>query len=193
VAVETRRLVGGALCLDFTNSVDWASDGTQRGSHADVLTAPGDLASWARRAGLAGASSATAPELDRAHALRSSLHDAFAAIAAGTEPTPTALRAIAGHYAEAVEAARLTGSGRSWDLAWRLGDPRRVRFAIAASAVDLLRDDARLERLRMCPGHSCGWLFLDSTGRRRWCSMEVCGSRAKMRRLYARRRAAAAP
>ena len=49
-------------------------------------------------------------------------------------------------------------------------------------------DPARLARLRRCPGRDCGWLFLDTSGRRRWCSMGACGSREKMRRMYARRR-----
>jgi predicted RNA-binding Zn ribbon-like protein len=65
-----------------------------------------------------------------------------------------------------------------------------VRFAIAVDAVSLLTDAGRLGRLVRCPGHECGWLFLDRTGRRRWCSMAACGSREKMRRLYARRKAA---
>ncbi|MYV62710.1 hypothetical protein GTW37_28835, partial [Streptomyces sp. SID4931] len=25
------------------------------------------------------------------------------------------------------------------------------------------------------PGKGCGWLFLDTAGRRRWCSLGVCG------------------
>jgi predicted RNA-binding Zn ribbon-like protein len=44
--------------------------------------------------------------------------------------------------------------------------------------------------VRQCPGRNCGWLFLDVSGRRHWCSMATCGSRAKMRRLYARQRGA---
>jgi predicted RNA-binding Zn ribbon-like protein len=47
-----------------------------------------------------------------------------------------------------------------------------------------------LARVRRCPGRDCGWLFLDASGRRRWCSMTTCGSREKMRRMYARRRGA---
>jgi predicted RNA-binding Zn ribbon-like protein len=66
-----------------------------------------------------------------------------------------------------------------------------VRFAVAADAVALLGDAERLSRVRHCPGHDCGWLFLDTSGRRRWCSMETCGSRAKMKRLYERKRAGA--
>ena len=47
-------------------------------------------------------------------------------------------------------------------------------------------------RIRECGGHACGWLFYDRSknNRRRWCEMEVCGNRAKQRRLAARRRGA---
>jgi predicted RNA-binding Zn ribbon-like protein len=38
--------------------------------------------------------------------------------------------------------------------------------------------------VRTCP--SCGWLFLDARGRRRWCSMATCGNRAKVRAHAAR-------
>ncbi|MGW5195753.1 CGNR zinc finger domain-containing protein, partial [Kribbella sp. NPDC004138] len=38
--------------------------------------------------------------------------------------------------------------------------------------------------VRTCP--SCGWLFLDPRGRRRWCSMATCGNRAKVRAHAAR-------
>ena len=45
-----------------------------------------------------------------------------------------------------------------------------------------------MERLRMCQGPNCSWLFLDSSkgGRRRWCDMAVCGNATKSRRFYAR-------
>ena len=65
-----------------------------------------------------------------------------------------------------------------------------MRFAVAADAVALLADPARIARLHRCPGRDCGWVFLDTSGRRRWCSMATCGSREKMRRMYARKRAA---
>ena len=45
-----------------------------------------------------------------------------------------------------------------------------------------------MERLRMCQGPNCSWLFIDSSkaGRRRWCDMAVCGNVAKSRRFYER-------
>jgi predicted RNA-binding Zn ribbon-like protein len=42
-----------------------------------------------------------------------------------------------------------------------------------------------------CPGQGCGWLFADPRRRRRWCSMAVCGNRAKARRHAAGMRAGA--
>ena len=45
-----------------------------------------------------------------------------------------------------------------------------------------------LTRVRFCPGHECGWLFLDTSGRRKWCSMQSCGNRAKVASFARRRR-----
>jgi predicted RNA-binding Zn ribbon-like protein len=47
-------------------------------------------------------------------------------------------------------------------------------YAVAQRAADLLAAPRRLT-VRVCPGKGCGWLFLDAGGRRRWCSMGVCG------------------
>jgi predicted RNA-binding Zn ribbon-like protein len=189
IDAETRRLVGGALCLDFANSVDWASDGTERPLHADVLIEPADLAHWGKRLRLVDSEVAlvvTGRELAAARLLRAAIHRVFAAIPAGEPPADDDLAVLASTFAEAVAAARLTARG-GWLFDWADEDPRRIRFAVAVNAIDLFRTPADLERLRVCPGNNCGWLFLDTSGRRRWCSMEVCGSRAKMRRLYQRR------
>lgn len=46
-------------------------------------------------------------------------------------------------------------------------------------------------RLRRCPAEDCAWVFWDSSAKagRRWCTMRVCGNRAKVRNYTARRRA----
>lgn len=190
ISAETRRLVGGALCLDFANSIDWASDGTERPAHTDVLTEPQHLGSWGQRVELFGADAplpVSGRELSAARELRSAVRSVFAAIAKGSVPSADALARIERDHAKAAHAGHLVQEGGHWGLDWPLDDPRRVRFAVALDAMDMLREEERLERLRICPGNNCGWLFLDSSGRRRWCSMEVCGSRAKMRRLYQRK------
>jgi predicted RNA-binding Zn ribbon-like protein len=42
--------------------------------------------------------------------------------------------------------------------------------------------------IRPCADERCGWVFLDPSGRRRWCEMSVCGNRAKARRYAQRHR-----
>jgi predicted RNA-binding Zn ribbon-like protein len=189
---ETVNLLGNSLSLDFANSVDWSADG--RPTKDEVLETPDDLRRWGVRLGIGDtARKPTARELERALALRTALHSAFAAIAQGGEPAPAHLKEIARQHAEAVAAARLErADDGAVRFAWPASEPRRTRFAVVADAVAVLADPERVRRLRHCPGHDCGWVFLDLSGRRRWCSMDTCGSRAKMRRLYERQRRGAA-
>jgi predicted RNA-binding Zn ribbon-like protein len=53
-----------------------------------------------------------------------------------------------------------------------------VAIALAEAAVG-----GTWARLKSCPGHLCGWAFYDrsASGQSRWCSMQLCGSRSKMR------------
>ncbi|TXS55470.1 CGNR zinc finger domain-containing protein [Streptomyces sp. t39] len=60
----------------------------------------------------------------------------------------------------------------------------RVALAVAAGAAD-----GTWARLKACEADDCRWAYYDRSpaGRRRWCSMSVCGARAKMRTYRARR------
>jgi len=159
----------------------------------DALLAPRDLASWGRRLGVVGGRLPVVDddELDAARALRLVLHRVFSALAQDRRPRRADLAALARDHAEAAGAARLApADDGAWRLTWPAAEPRGVRFAVAVDAMALLADPERLARVHRCPGPACGWLFLDTSGRRRWCSMSTCGSRVKMRRLYARRRQA---
>ena len=57
------------------------------------------------------------------------------------------------------------------------------RFALALHS---LIEKYPGQAIRPCADERCGWVFLDPSGRRRWCEMSVCGNRAKVRR-YAQR------
>jgi predicted RNA-binding Zn ribbon-like protein len=59
---------------------------------------------------------------------------------------------------------------------------RRVRLLLAAAtaAADLLADPRRYT-VRRCPGVHCGWLYLDQSRLREWCSMDICGRGAILR------------
>jgi hypothetical protein len=56
-----------------------------------------------------------------------------------------------------------------------------VALAVAIAVESLLTSPA-IGDVGVCAGPGCGWLFLDPRHRRRWCSMAVCGNRAKARR-----------
>ncbi|WP_426404121.1 BTAD domain-containing putative transcriptional regulator [Streptomyces sp. R-07] len=93
--------------------------------------------------------------------------------------TPADLRAFRTVAAVAEDAARAAVLNLDEDgLAhWRLPPATGLRLpllATARAAADLLADPRRLT-LRACPSDDCGWLFLDTTGRRRWCSTATCG------------------
>jgi predicted RNA-binding Zn ribbon-like protein len=187
---ETIVLRGGSLCLDFANSADWASAaGEPAPEPDDVLATQAELVRWGARAGVltAGAPVVEPTELERGRELRATLHRVFSAAAAGAQPLPADLATLQSSYRAAAAAATIAARDGAWRLHWPADDGRSVRHAVAADAVALLGDPARLARVKRCPGRSCGWLFLDTSGRRRWCSMDTCGSREKMRRLYQRR------
>ena len=73
----------------------------------------------------------------------------------------------------------------------------RIRIAqtlstLARDAVARLSDDT--DRIRRCAADDCDLVFVDEsrTGSRRWCSMQRCGNRAKVRAHRARIAARAA-
>lgn len=122
-----------------------------------------------------------AVELDRARRLRADLHDVLLREAgrAATSRVGTALSA-----ARSRQRIDLTGEEARWAFP---GEPTLsdALDAFLVAAGELLVDRPRIGA---CPGHGCGWLFLDTSGRRRWCQMAVCGNRAKQA-AHARRAA----
>ncbi|HEX6025096.1 MAG TPA: ABATE domain-containing protein [Solirubrobacter sp.] len=189
VTPETIKLRGGSLSLDFANSVDWTEDDAEVEA-TDALLEPDSLDRWGARLGVAGGPGGP-EELERARGLRTALHHIFSALARDQEPDPDALARLQSDYAQAAAAGMLVRKdGGAFGIEWGPDEPCRVRFAVVADAVALLADPARTARLHRCPGRDCGWVFLDTSGRRRWCAMETCGSREKMRRMYARKKAA---
>lgn len=89
-------------------------------------------------------------------------------------------------------AGRGAEEGRRWVLrrvrSWE--SPAELLQPIAEAAADLIcNQDFRL--IRPCEGSACTLLFLDRTKARtrRWCSMSVCGNRAKAAAFRARKSA----
>jgi predicted RNA-binding Zn ribbon-like protein len=65
-------------------------------------------------------------------------------------------------------------------------------LGLLLAIVERAQTDGTWDRFKGCPDDTCGWAFYDWSKNRSatWCSMEVCGNRAKARAYRERRREA---
>jgi predicted RNA-binding Zn ribbon-like protein len=182
--------ISGHPALDFCNT--WA--GWDGHAAAEYLAGYEHLVVWAGFVGIIrpdqveelrqcahGRAEAAASVLERARAFRADLYGVL------RDPARApAWQAVADQVAAAAQTLHLHRAGRTirWEIA-PAADLSAPLAATAWSAGELLTSPA-LRRVRACPGTGCGWLFLDPTGRRRWCVMAACGNREKARRFAAR-------
>jgi predicted RNA-binding Zn ribbon-like protein len=180
------RLDGGHPAVELVNTIYGQLGGPVE---YDVLAAPQDLVTLARRLDLADdATPASAPALAEARRLRDVLETLLRAHVAKLAPPPEALAALQEATRVALNAARLAPKRGSLTWTWPSDDPRCPVHRLAYAALELLTNEAELARLHQCAG--CCWLFLDHSrgAGRRWCSMADCGTEAKKRRYIQRRR-----
>lgn len=204
------KRIGGRLCLDFVNTVRGrvTRSGARRvkdyadrivGERLDSYDA---LLRWATLVGVVTQREAkslsqhasmkpsdAAAVLQRSLALREAVYRVFKAAVEERSPPAEELAVLNRELQVARMHERLVGSPRlawEWDGTLALD---RVLWSVVRSAAELLTS-ANLERVRQCPGHECGWLFLDTSraGRRQWCDMADCGNLAKVRRFRSKQR-----
>jgi predicted RNA-binding Zn ribbon-like protein len=197
--VHQFELTGGALCLDFANTVD----SRPTVEPEELLGDYADLVEWGRQSGAlderaarrlerrAGANRGRADTvLRRARALREALFEIFSARANGSRLPAAALRILNSNLPSALSVMRLGEAEGNVVWEWEKKYPLdRVVWPVVRSAAELLTSP-RLDRVRVCAAAECAWLFLDESrnGSRRWCDMAVCGNRNKVRRFRGRRR-----
>lgn len=191
------RLIAGALGLDFVNTLEWRGDPAMPGER---LVSYAELVLWATHAGALGR-----PEARRlqararrrtgeaeavwreAIALREALARLFAA-PRGSSAKHLAL--VNRMLARAPGRTRLASTPEGFG--WSTGAANaleRPLWPVLWSAAELLTS-GRIGQVRTCGDARCGWLFLDTSRNRsrRWCAMDDCGNRAKVRRHSERRR-----
>jgi predicted RNA-binding Zn ribbon-like protein len=194
-AIAGLSLVGGILCLDFTNTVSWRGGETLR----DHLQSYGDLLYWATRvnllrtkeAGELGELAESRPEeakqvLKTAVDLRETLFRIFSALAAGIVPSEEDMRLFNQFLSRILSKAAVVRENERYVLGFeRSAALDRLLAPIAWSAAELLTGSA-VGRVKECAGDACSWLFVDTSKNhsRRWCEMSDCGNRAKARRHY---------
>jgi predicted RNA-binding Zn ribbon-like protein len=178
------HLVGNRLCIDFANTVVAPRGGDGLSGWADLVeflsaAAAVDPAEGRRLRAL----EAAAPrEVGRALALARALRDAVRRILdarvtgrrldpAWLAPVNAALAAGGGH-----EVIELTRGGARRRFVARRGGPEAALAPVARSAAELLEEGPGAP-VRRCGNPRCVLYFYDAsrTGRRRWCSMAVCG------------------
>jgi predicted RNA-binding Zn ribbon-like protein len=193
-------LIADDLALDFANT----ESGRGFPSHENHFREAGNVVAWLRHAnalrvedadwlGKAVSERADLAEdlLARATELREAIHDVGAALGHRSRPHEAALASLSALHARFVAKAELAPGVTSCRWLWslRLSPVEAALGPIGLAAIRLFTE-GDFQRIRECGGHACGWLFYDRSknNRRRWCEMEVCGNRAKQRRLAARRR-----
>jgi predicted RNA-binding Zn ribbon-like protein len=204
------RYIAGDTALDLINTVDWTSDGLvderlvsftallRWSEGAGLLSA-----AVARRLAAVAARHprAAARVLEDVRRLRRATRRLVLArlgmpVRSDTLTADAALRTVsafgraaAGHRQLGMAAGRRPEAGVvAIDWTWTGLDarepPLRLVLWMATHAASRLVSNERVDRWRVCPSAACGWVFIDGTrnGRRRWCEMATCGTRAKDRR-----------
>ncbi|GAA3731443.1 CGNR zinc finger domain-containing protein [Leifsonia bigeumensis] len=169
----------GALALDFA----WT--GAINGEHLETLHAPADLGVWLADRFPRLDQSIGERELSDALMLRAAIAGLAAGAATARPATASDIDIINLFAATPDVPPALAGGSRQAGA----GAVRATQAlsAIARDAVRIFDPDAD-GRIRECAAEDCGYLYLDTSrsGNRRWCSMQRCGNRAKVRAHRAR-------
>lgn len=171
----------GAVSLDFAHT-----GGEGEYAKFEMLREPAELAEWLAEPPLRAVITEplTARDLTEARALRLAIWDAAHAQAAG-QPLPAAAIATLNRFAAAPPLIpELTAGGARWAAPVTLS---QTLSALARELIELLSGPLA-GRFRECASDTCPMVFVDSSrpGARRWCSMERCGNRSKVRAHRAR-------
>ncbi|WP_241833301.1 CGNR zinc finger domain-containing protein [Streptomyces caatingaensis] len=178
------RFDPGTLCLELL-----CTGGPGELAHWERLHEPRDLADWLGRSRLGlrpDEVTVSAAELGEGRALRDALWRAAGAIVRGTRPHPDDVAAVNAAATAPPLVPRIASAGtRAWALP---ATATQALSTVARDAVELFTGP-HAGRIRECAADNCKLVFVDTSrpGRRRWCSMERCGNRHKVRALRARR------
>ena len=153
------------------------------------LGAPEDFVCWLELAGVAAGARCDEKLLAQARVLREALYRVVVAARGGHAPAADDLELINAWAREPTPSPQLDSS---------LGLTRVAPDACRAGLTELARTGIelvagpQLQTVRNCANPTCSLMFIDHSrpGRRRWCSMERCGNRAKTAAYRERRRAA---
>jgi predicted RNA-binding Zn ribbon-like protein len=174
--------VGGRLVIDLLNTV-----GARDGARVELLDNAEDLPVWADVAGVPYARDIgirSDAELDELRAFREVLREGLLRWREGNPASPELIARLNRELARDPRhvSLRMHDGALGTEMV-STGDPLDRLYAdVAASLAMMLGRDDR-SRYRSCANDTCPFTFYDDSkpGTRRWCSMELCGGRAKAR------------
>lgn len=163
----------GALCLDFAYTGDF-------GYHNPAwerLHSPADLNAWLVERHGPLRKVADANDLLGAGELRSAITGIARARADDAAPDPGQIDVLNSWAARPDVAPALAGGTATPAQA----SVKRALATIARDAVHIFSQDSG--RIRRCASQDCNLIFFDGSrpNSRRWCSMQHCGNRSKVR------------
>jgi predicted RNA-binding Zn ribbon-like protein len=179
---EARRFRTGRPCLDLAHT-----GGDGRYAVFELFHQPADVARWLEVITGLDAIEAAESDVQDARALRRAVWNAAHDAIGGRPPAGPDRGVINRAAARPPPVPVLQVSGTAAVL--RPLAASQVLSMLARDAVDLFAGPLA-RRIRVCAAPDCGLLYLDQsrTGSRQWCSMQRCGTRAKVRAHRERRK-----
>jgi len=197
-------LIGSRLAVNFANTAvktNLAEDRLDTWSDLLAFLAATNTISPARAKALADletrAPDETAALLRASLDLRGSVRGILQARTAGAPLAPewieqiNSLLAATEGYDRLEPVPGVGGNGADWRIGFAAREQglEWLLAAIARSAAEIVAEGPAAP-VRRCANPKCGLFFYDDsrTGRRRWCSMSVCGNRSKVAAHFKRKR-----
>ena len=180
----------GSFALDFATTGSLIGRGEGSDAGADLLHAPDDLTAWLRARFPVAVGAARTRDLFDATSLRDAISRMALRASRSESPAATDIDVVNLYAATPDVPPSIAGGSRQ--VGRSVHTVPQALSTIARDAVDLF-DPANAGRIRVCSGEDCGMVYLDTSraASRRWCSMQRCGNRAKVRAHRARKRPAA--
>jgi len=174
--LERTLFISGRLSLDFAQS-----GGEGEYKVFERLHTPEDLAAWLAMSELSlERAVASRTDVRLAHELRGALWRTANALRGSDAPLPKDIATINNMAATTplVPVLDQYNVRKFWQ---QPVSAQSALATIARDAIELFSQRANLP-IRQCAGAHCPLLFIDSSrpGKRKWCSMERCGNRAKI-------------
>ena len=183
-------------CLDFINTLEL--DGTEGVPEDHIPTLDAAVGWFATRslahepALRAQAEAGQAAFLARVGSARHAFREIWDSTVEGRSADPSAVDLVNDALRRvAPPELRPTLAGIVVGHRHEASDPLGEAIARLAQALVEAIAEGDTSRFRICANDACRWVFEDTSrgGRRRWCDMQSCGNRAKVRRFRSRRRA----